>query len=74
MVRGILDTYRREQAVADQQAPEAKPGADDSPCPVECVKDIYNGEDNMHAFLLSAACKFCQSPCHFCNMNAYDVY
>ena len=39
LARGILDTYRQEQAAVNKEAGENEP-----PCTVECVKDIYCGE------------------------------
>jgi hypothetical protein len=41
---GILDAYRREQAMADaQKASASNAGADEETCPAECVRDIYSG-------------------------------
>lgn len=39
VARGILDTYRQDQAAATKEA-----GEDEPPCTVECVKDIYCGK------------------------------
>ncbi|CAL8465367.1 g4903 [Coccomyxa elongata] len=46
VARGILDTYRRDQAVAEaQRASKSEDRSDEETCPAECVKDIFTVED-----------------------------
>lgn len=74
---GILDAYRREQALADaQKASASDAGVDEETCPAECVRDIYSGAlpGALHGQLLNLCRKRSSTGCETVQMFIVTCY